>query len=389
MNKASKFKNLASIIASVCIFGVCVSYFLALVSVDMEQKGFSSTQIGISHSVNFLSIFVLGRFIPRIIVKIGNRNSFILSVAIFIISSNLHYLATPHYYLMLLCRVFTGASVASIFVISESWINSNVSSNNRAKVAGIYISILLLMFSLGSYMLGVIPLYGYSSYLAVTAYALISLLPLIFASKQNKNKAEENHEHFKLFRTIKMVPMVAIVGAAFGFAEITLLSLMPLYALGIGYNIETAAKMLTIFLVGGSAAQFAIGYFADKYSKQSLLMINLLICFLSCFAIEKMLSDNQVGYAEWALLFIWGSFMLTIYTLLMAYIGENYSGKKLIDCTLLLVMMYNLGSSAGPFTVGVLMDVIGGVGMTYSIAAVFALSLGSLLVLKSKGSRNA
>ena len=102
------------------------------------------------------------------------------------------------------------------------------------------------------------------------------------------------------------------------------LGLLPVYGVKKGLSQETAALMLTAFIVGNIVLQFPIGWIADHWSKRGMMSICAIVT-----AIGSALSPWAFGsWFIWPVLVVTGAASAGIYTLALAELGERFSGHR-------------------------------------------------------------
>ena len=78
---------------------------------------------------------------------------------------------------------------------------------------------------------------------------------------------------------------------------------------------------------------------------------------------------------SWALVFMWGGFGFGLYTMALALLGERYALAELAVANAAFVMIYEMGSFAGPILAGAATRAAGSTGMVWTAAAAATLVL--------------
>jgi MFS family permease len=158
-----------------------------------------------------------------------------------------------------------------------------------------------------------------------------------------------------------MAPICGIIDAAN-------LGLLPVYGVKKGLDRETAALMLTAFIVGNVVLQFPIGWIADHWSKRGTMSV----CGITTALGSALLPTVFGTWLVWPVLVVTGAASAGIYTLALAELGERFSGHELVAGTTAFSTMWGGAALIGAMLAGWAIERFGPDGLPYSIAAVFA-----------------
>ena len=86
----------------------------------------------------------------------------------------------PRWRNILLLRFFFGLSTGALFVVSEAWILSAATAENRGRVMGIYTSLLSVTFAIGPLILPWTGIDGFLPWGIGIVCVLLAILPLAF-----------------------------------------------------------------------------------------------------------------------------------------------------------------------------------------------------------------
>jgi MFS family permease len=73
-----------------------------------------------------------------------------------------------------------------------------------------------------------------------------------------------------------------------------------------------------------------------------------------------------------AILFLWGGVVAGLYTIGLAHLGSELTGRELASANAAFVFCYAIGMLAGPQAVGVGMDMLGPKGFPMTLGVFFA-----------------
>jgi MFS family permease len=166
----------------------------------------------------------------------------------------------------------------------------------------------------------------------------------------------------------RLAPMLIVAVGMFGIIDAANLGLLPVYGVKKGVSQETAALMVTAFIVGNAVLQFPIGWIADHWSKRGMMSA----CGIAT-AIGSALVPWAFGsWMIWPLLALTGAASAGIYTLALAELGERFSGHELVAGTVAFSTTWGGAALIGALLGGWAIERFGPDGLPYAIAAVFA-----------------
>ncbi len=164
--------------------------------------------------------------------------------------------------------------------------------------------------------------------------------------------------------------LLAAVGI-FAIVDAANLGFLPVYGVKKGASEETAALMLTVFIVGNTILQFPIGWLADLFPKRRVMAG----CGIATAAFTATVPFVYGGPLLWPVLMLAGAAAAGIYTVALADLGDRFSGHDLVTGTAAFSVTWGSGAFAGAMIAGWSMAVFGADGLPYTIAAVMAFSL--------------
>ena len=313
--------------------------------------GISGSMIGLNTAFAGIASMLVVPFVPRLAARIGIGRLLALSIVLTALAF-LGFRLIHDFHAWFPIRFVFSSALGTLFVLSEYWIAASAPPGRRGLVMGIYATVLALGFAAGPALLG---LFGTSGWLPYQAGALIFLLaglPLAFARRLlPKLDAEPGHS---LRGYLTALPMATAAGASFGAIESGGFALLPVYGLRLGLDDGAAAMLISAVALGNVALQLPIGLLADKVSKPLLLLALALLGLVGALAIPF---AQQAGtWPLHALLFVWGGGVGGLYTVGLAHLASRFSGQDLAGANAAFVVLYNIGLTLGPPTLGLALD---------------------------------
>ncbi|HEV7283401.1 MAG TPA: MFS transporter, partial [Kaistia sp.] len=114
--------GLVAAIGSVAAVGLGFSITLPLLALTLEDRGISSTWIGINTATWGLAAIAVTPFVSKLAARIGTAQ--LLALAILTLAAALPLFYIAPFWAWFLLRLVGGAAVTTTFVLSEFWISS-------------------------------------------------------------------------------------------------------------------------------------------------------------------------------------------------------------------------------------------------------------------------
>jgi MFS family permease len=344
--------GIVAAIASVSIVGVGLSLTVALLSVRLEQAGYSAHAIGLNPAAGGLATLAWAPFVPFFAQYIGTRRILLLALLVAAVSLAA-FMLTDDYWAWLFIRVIFGATLTTLFVISEYWINAVAPPGRRGIVMGLYTTTLAIGFAIGPLILLVTGVAGSKPFLVGIGLTVIGMLPIAL----NRSAPQiERQTQIPVLGFIAMAPVATLAALLHGAIETASMSLLPVYALRINLGVEAGAGLLGLFLLGNILFQIPVGMISDRMDRRKLLFA---ISLGGCLGALVLPLAATVSFTLFcALLVLWGGIVGSFYAIGLALLGSRYVGSELASANAAFVMFYSLGMLAGPPVAGFGLDLI-------------------------------
>jgi MFS family permease len=353
--------TIAAAISLITLVGISLSLFIPLLGIEMERMGISALVSGLSTALGGLGTLAIAPSIPRLSARFGVVRVAQTAIAVSVL------LAMGFYYLpfaaWLPLRFVFGATIGTLFVVSEFWITAAAPPERRGMIMGIYATMLSLGFAAGPLVLKVTGTSGAAPYIAGTAVYALGFIPLLLARARVPEIASAEHKPVAPYMIA--VPVATAAGLVFGAIETGAFALFPAYGLRQGMDDVTAALLISIVTAGNVISQIPLGLLADRVDRRILLLICGCAGVLGAALMPVMIGSPSLFYG---VLFLWGGLTGGLYTIGLAHLGSRYKDGELANANAAFVMLYSTGSIIGPLFVGQAMDTIGANGFALALA---------------------
>ncbi len=352
------------------LVGVAALFFAGglnglILPVRGAQEGFSAVALGLlgtGWAVGFIAGCLI---VPRIVARVGHIRAFGGMTALAGISILLSaLLLTPYAWVPL--RALSGFCFAGAAQIIESWLNESAGAEARGRVFGFY-----AMVNLGANTAGqlVLPFGDTSSeafFIIGAIFYAAALIPTgLYATQAPKPLTEVNLDIGRLWRNSPIavvgVTLVGIANSAFG-------TLAAVYGNATGMSVTVIALFVSVTLFGGAAAQVPVGWLSDRTDRRQVL-IGAAVLAVATALIFSMWGPRGTT-AVLVLATGYGAFIHVMYPLLISHANDHAPDGDFLRTSGGLLLLFGVGSIAGPLIAGLAMSVAGPDGLFMTTAAV-------------------
>lgn len=361
------WRSLGAAIATISAVGVAIGLGIPLLSVLLESRGHSASMIGANTAVAGLASIVAAPLAAPIAAKLGVTRSIVIMLLIGSVAFlGFHFLQSIWAWFAL--RVVLHFALTALFVLSEYWINASAPPSRRGLVLGIYATSLSLGFALGPWLFSVIGSAGALPFYVGFGIILLAIIPVLLAWRDSPDFEEGDHVPFLPY--IFAVPTATMAVFVFGAVETGGFALFPVFGARVGYPEADAALLLTMIGLGNVFMQIPLGIISDRISDRRKLLLICAVTGLCGMIALPYLMENW--YLLATILFLWGGVVAGLYTVGLAHLGSQLTGRELASANAAFVFCYAIGMLAGPQMVGLGMDALGPKGFPYTLGMFFA-----------------
>lgn len=362
------FAALLPLLLSVGILVLGNGLFGTLLAVRMDLEGFPVGEIGLilaSYSVGFIGGTLAG---PRLVDRVGHIRAFAALAALAAAAPLVHAMAVDQIVWAGL-RVLSGFCMACLFTIVESWINTRAANAVRGQVLSAYMTVNYLSYGGSQSLLTVMDPGGFQLFSLVAILVALSLIPLALGRVENPSSV--GGARLDLGALIRISPLG--VAACFGAGMINgaFGNLGPVYARAIDPDVAWVGQFMMLIVLSGFVLQFPMGKLSDRFDRRTVFLVTVIgITVLS--AVLALLGEAPLGVLL-PLLCLYGGLAYSIYPIGVAHANDFMRPEELVPASAGLLLMFGIGSVAGPVLASWVMAWSGPAGLFAHIAAVGAL----------------
>ncbi|MBX3597105.1 MAG: MFS transporter [Rhizobiaceae bacterium] len=339
-----------------------------LIALRGAIEGFEPATIGFIGTAYFAG-FLLGCIaITRILKAVGYVRSFAALAAIASAGTLLLILIVDPV-IWAIVRFASGFCFAGLFTVIESWLNSGVSNHDRARVLALYRIIDIGAVTGAQFLIPVFGADGFSIFAIMSIMVTLSLVPVSLADRSNPAPPEDVKLDLK--RAWAISPLAAIGCIAVGLSNGAFRTLSPVYAEQIGMSVSDIVIFVSAGIIGGALIQYPLGYLSDLWDRRSVLLITCTGASVSAFAIAFLAGTNAA--ANFALVFIFGSFAMPMFSLSAAHANDRAERHEFVLVNAALMLFYSFGAIGGPLVAAYIMQLLGPSWLFHFSAIIYAL----------------
>jgi len=281
------------------------------------------------------------------------------------------YIVTPVAWAIL--RAVSGLVLAMIYVSLESWIHERVDNRIRGRVFSIYMVAQLTAMTIAQALLTTGDPKTAGLFLFSGAVLALGGVPVLFARASAPNRPPP--EPFGILRLFAVSPMGVITTVLAGVAWSIMFTFGPVYAKNAGFDINGVSLFMGVAMVAAAISQYPLGWVSDHVGRR---MTIALMCAAGAAAaafgwwadgaepVFKLLASAALGAATFPL-----------YSLTVAHTNDGIAQEARVPAAGGLILLFGLGSIAGPFLSGFIVSATGSTGY---FAVILVTMLASLAV---------
>jgi len=325
-----------------------------LIPIRGQLAGFSIVTIGGLGTSYYLGFVVGCLFLPTLVSRFGHIRSFSAIAAVAASAALLHALAViPVTWLVL--RAVVKFCFAGLFVVIESWLNDQATSETRGRVLGLYMAVTWFGVVSGNLLFS-IPFPDAFYLFAVASIAIsISLVPIALTTGAVPTIPEPAGIHLaELYRAAP----VGVVGClAAGLANGAFWTFAPLFAQARSDSSLGVSLFMSATVIGGALSQWPIGRFSDHLDRRWIIVG---VCFISAAAaLLLILQQETLNLALVGLAAVFGAFAFSLYPICAAHVNDRVNPRSYVKVSSRLLMAFGLGAILGPLLAGLLVSEAG------------------------------
>ncbi len=356
--------GLIAAIGSIAAVGLGFSITLPLLALTLEDRGISSTWIGLNTAFWGLASLGVTPFVSRLAMQFGTGRMLVLSILLLALCLPLFFFSP--FWLWFPLRLVAGAALTITFVLSEFWISSAAPPERRGIIMGIYVTVLSAGFALGPLILSFTGTRGMLPFIVGSLVLMLGIIPVLIGLGSAPKLGHREQGSFVRF--LFLAPVATGAALLFGVVESGAFALLPLYGQRVGHDRDAVILFGVAVTIGNILLQMPMGLLSDRVDRRKLLFGIALFGLLGTVLLPLVSRDF---WPFMLALGLWGGTIGSLYTVGLAHLGSRFTGEDLAAANAAYVFCYSLGGLVGPATLGASMDIINPHGFELALAVFF------------------
>lgn len=369
--ETSRTGNIVAALATVAACDIAFGLTLQLIPLLMNEQGWPAWAIGLNAAMGPIGILIAGPFLPRILGRVGTKRATLAIIIVLVVS--LAAISSLPVWMWFPMRFIFGMATSALFVVSEAWILTAATSENRGRVMGVYTALLSVSFATGPLILPWTGIHGFLPWGIGIFCILLSILPLAFVKvKDDDFRQHESGGGF--FAFVRRAPMLLFAIAAATLFDNVLISFFTIYGISHGLDLAVASRVLGIGIIGNLILSYPLGWLADHWSRKAVMFLSAGLTVVLSLSLLLVITHWSV----WPVMMLLTPMAFAIYVVALAIMGDTFKGPDLMSGTAAVAAMWGVGGLIGPPIAGVAIDTLGMNAMPVTMAAFYVLLLAGL-----------
>ncbi|SEN81545.1 Predicted arabinose efflux permease, MFS family [Pseudorhodobacter antarcticus] len=350
--------------------------FQTLLPIRATQEGYSSALIGWLGTAYFGG-FTIGCFLgPKIIMSVGHARTFAGITALLTAT----ILAFPLFVDLLfwgVLRVLSGACLAMLYIVVESWLNDSASNANRGRTLSIYIIVSNIVTMAGQLLVNSFDTLDATLFILVAILICLSIVPISLTPTPAPSPVPSARLDLKALYRLSPVGVVGCLLA--GIVEGAFWSLGPVFAQGRGMGTADVALLMAAFVLGGTISQWPLGWASDRIDRRIVISMAAFGTVVTGLVIGFDIVPQ--GLATFFVAGCHGALMIPIYALCISHANDVVPNERMVETSGGLLLSFSIGATAGPITASLFMSDNQPGGLFIFIGAILCL-LGMFVIFR-------
>lgn len=329
-------------------------------------EGYSDATLGLIGSAYFAGFF-LGTFVaPPLIRRMGHVRAFAFFAAATAACVLVHALVVSAPVWMGL-RVITGTALVGLYMVIESWLNSEAPTARRGQIFATYMAVNLGALAAAQQLLHLGSPADSTLFAVAAIFVCLALMPV--TATRLPPPVLTDSPRLGLDQLWTAAPVACAGALLSGLAMGAFWGMGAVYGNRIGLDESGVAQLITLSILGGALLQWPIGHFSDRVDRRRALGL------VAAAASAAGLLWAVLGHFGAAVLiagFLYGGAAFALYPIVVAHLIDHLAHEHILSGNAGLLLLHGAGAAVGPAIAGLLMSRFGAVALPLHFALMLA-----------------
>ncbi|MEE4190338.1 MAG: MFS transporter [Halieaceae bacterium] len=335
------------------LLGLALGVQGSLLGIRADLEGFETWSIGLIMSAYFVGFLAGSLLTPNLIAAVGHIRTFGAATALASITILIHAtLVEPS--IWVLARLVTGFAFSTVYVVSESWLNSAASNETRGQMLAYYMVTLLAGITAGQMMLNLADPAEVGLFVLISVMVSLAAIPILMTVLPAPTL--ESQDRVSIRHLWKRAPLGVIGIVLNQWCSSVVFSFGAVYAARRGMSVAEIATFMTAIMGGAMVLQWPLGRLSDVIDRRWVLGIGSIVG-----ALTAAWAGMQPGHGGTLLLaaFLFGGFCLSQYSIVVALIHDHLRPTEIVPASGTIVLVSGLVAVSGPPSMALAVDWFG------------------------------
>lgn len=320
--------------------------------------------IGSSYYVGFVAGCILA---PFVVQSSGHIRAFAALVAL-AVTASLAYELAPHPLAWAALRLINGFSLAGIYLVVESWLNSSTTNDTRGLVMSSYVVVNYGAFTVGQVLVTLYPISAAGDFMIAAILGAIGIIPV--ALTRSPQPAPIKVVRFRPVQLYRAAPVGLVASSMIGMVSGSFWSLGAISAAGSGLDVGHVAMFMSAATLAGAINQWPVGRLSDRIDRRIVLLVLLISASLVGFLLWLTAASGMI-LIGFGLLF--GALALPTYSLAAAHAYDRTPASETVPTAATILLANAAGAVIGPLIASAVMSAVDPRGLFLFTSATHAL----------------
>lgn len=331
-------------------------------------EGFTDLYLGLI-GTGWAIGYVLGCIsVPGLVARVGHIRPFgvmATTASVSILVSSL--VVEPWAWIVL--RSMAGFAFAGAAMIIESWISEQTNPGSRGKVYSVYMMVNLTSVTAGQLSLSLGSASGFLFFILAAVFYNLALIPTAISSSATPKPLTRSRLDIGLLWRNSPVAVVGVF--LVGIANSSFVTLGAVFGQQTGLDIFYISIFVSAPIIAGAIAQVPVGIVSDRVDRRHVLIAMAAVAILAELAFIFLQTGRPIlAIANGA---VFGAAIYSLYPVLIAHANDHAEPGDYVRTSGGLLLLFGLGSIAGPLLSGFAMSRVGSSGLFVTALCAHAL----------------